>query len=154
MSFAGSAPPLVLERRPSRRLAVFLLALHGAGLLALGLPLTLPLGSRLMLAVLIAFSAYCALRREAWLSSRGAVVCLGWSEAEHWWLETRAGERLFGTLREDSLVLPVLTVLRFDVRRGRVRSVVLPEDGAEPETLRRLRVRLRHEPFLGGQGAP
>ena len=153
MSSVRYAPPLVLERRPSRRLAALLLAIHGAGLLALVLPMDVPVWGRLVLGGAILLSGREALRREAWLTSSGALVRLGWSQSEHWWLETRDGVRLPARLREDSLVLPSLLILRFDLGRHRVRSAVVPSDGAEADALRRLRVRLRHEPALRTQDA-
>lgn len=153
MSSARSAPPLVLERRPSRLLALFLLIVHAAALAALGTPLQLPVWVRLLLGAAVALSMVFTLRREALLLSGGSVTRFGWSEADGWWLQTRAGVRRRMRLRADSVVLPNVMVLRFG-SRWRRRTLVLPSDGADPQDLRRLRVRLRNEPGLRGDHRP
>lgn len=151
MSSAGSAPPLVLRRKPSRRLAALLFAIHVAALSGLGLPMLIPTWTKAVLAALVVFSGVLSLRRDAGLRTADAVLRLGWSEGEQWWLETRAGARVHGRLREDSLVLPGLVILRLDIEPRGTRSVILPADGTEFDDLRRLRVRLRHEPALRAQ---
>jgi hypothetical protein len=139
MSSARYAAPLRLEPRRSRRLAVYLAAAHG-GALAL-LPL-LPLGMPVVavLAGLIVLSWAWNQATHVWLRRDRSIVSLVWLADGTWRLTDRGGTTRVCRLRWDSYVHPWLTVLNFT---GASRcSVVLLPDSLDPETFRRLRVRL------------
>lgn len=139
MSSSAYAAPLRLELRRSRRLALYLLAVH-AGALALipALPLAAPAAWLLAGLVLL-----CLLRSYAGrVLMRGGhdVVALVWERDGAWRLLERGGREPVCRLRPDSYVHPLLTVLNFTgERRG---AVVLLPDSLDADTFRRLRVRL------------
>jgi len=152
-----SAPVLELRRRPSRRLAAWVLGGHGAALAALCLPWALPGGApvpwalKALLAAAVLASARRAWRREVALSHPQAVRALRWEPAAGRWLlllggsEGEGGEG--GWVEAEPLpgqrVSPAWVVLPFRVA-GRRRRVPLPADGlAGPDAHRRLRAALR-----------
>jgi hypothetical protein len=139
MSSARYAAPLRLEPRRSRRLAIGLAAAHGGALVLLPL---LPLGAFVAAALggLIILSwSWNHVLHVARRADR-SLVSLVWLADGEWRLTERGGATRTGRLRWDSYVHPWLTVLNFTGARRC--SVVLLPDSLDPETFRRLRVRL------------
>ena len=149
----GAAPSpggrLELRRRPSRRLAAWVLGSHGAALAALALPWALPGGVpvpwplKALVAAAVLASAWRAWRLEVSLSHPRAVRALRWEPAAGRWL-LQVGE---GWVEAEPLpgrrVSPAWVVLPFRVAGKRCR-VPLPADGVEgPDAHRRLRAALR-----------
>ncbi|MBK9131011.1 MAG: hypothetical protein IPM20_05140 [Gammaproteobacteria bacterium] len=147
MSSSGYAAPLRLDLRPSRRLACYLLAVHGGALACLP---ALPLGAMTggLLAVLILLCLARNYTSRVLMRGGHDVVALVWTREGDWRLIERGGRERVCHLRADSYVHPALTVLNFSGECRR--SIVLLADSLEGEVHRRLRVRLG----LRGQGAP
>lgn len=130
-----------VEILPSRFLALILFAAHGLALLAVftALPAwaaaacVLPLGASL---------AYYLLR-DAGL--RLGASCIGLaSEGEGMTIQLRNGVRLPCVVLKDSVVTPLLTVLRLRPEGLRMaRSVVILPDSMDTESFRALRVWLK-----------
>lgn len=132
---------LSLEPQTSRQLTCALIAVHVLGITVLLSPLSVSFGLRIGLLGLMLWSLSDGLRRVR-LRDPAAIVRLDWSNEGRWRLFTRAGGVLEGHLLADSLVLPVLIVLRFSCPRARDRAVVLAADSLPETLLRHLRVRL------------
>lgn len=143
MLSAKYAAPLCLKRCPSRTLAVFLTALHGGGLLLLPW-LAIPWELAGCLGIGISVSFYLSLRGQALLSSPRAIVQVSWDGQGVWRLRQRNGIEWIGKLLPGYFSGPHLVLLNFILRPWwRQANVVFLADNIEPETLRRLRVRLR-----------
>jgi len=138
MSSSEYAAPLVLAPEPSPLLWRTVLLAHLA-LLPLVWVLTLGVGYRLLLTVLLLLSLY-LLRQQL-----RRLPVLTWDREGSWWWEDAAGEREV-QLAGESVAIPGVVILNFrEVERRRRRAVVLLPDTLDRETLRRLRVRLRVE---------
>lgn len=140
MSSKGYAVPLRLEPRRSRRLLSAILTAHVVGLIVVffaGIPGLL----RLVLGLCVVASALIAVRGHL----GGLSVRLAVWEADGDWSLTRAdGLRAAAWLLPESYVSPWLVILRFRGRGVGWRPVlVLLSDSLDPDTFRRLRVRLR-----------
>lgn len=90
---------------------VSLLWLASLGILA---SVSLPLWIRLVLMLVVASYGGWILWRFALLRSRNAIVRIRCLDNGQWQLGTRAGDRI-GKLRGDSVVTPILCILRFSV---------------------------------------
>ena len=135
------------ECKPSRYLAVMLGAAHAACLAVLPL-LALPLWAGSLLAVLLSFSLFYHLWRDAWLRAPDSCSALVLKENDAV-LVLRDGRLQHGRVVH-GMVTPLLTVLSFLPRGSRVaRGLVVLPDGMSPEAYRQLRVWLR----WGVQGA-
>lgn len=150
MSSAGYVQPLTIEPRPSRWFAGAVLVLHGG---ALPMILALPVDGWLAGVLLIAlvFSLLRTLAGPVLMRRDSAIVAAAWLGDGRWRLRRRDGVEQEARLLPDSYVHPWLTVLNF--RAARRCSLVLPWDSLDPETFRRLRVRLQLEGTATGSGA-
>jgi toxin CptA len=135
MSHDAYANPLVLEPRRSRYLFIYLCVVHTMALLALAVPINLPLFPRFGIATLVIFSFIRQLRRLP-------PQCLVWEADGEWQLFYADGNKSTGQLRADSYVSTLLVVLCFRLQSGGTRSVVILPDMLDPQSMRRLRVRL------------
>jgi hypothetical protein len=144
----GSGTPLVLELRPSGRLAgACTLAWGGGAVAALLSGVPLPLATVLALGALAGLAR--CLRRTALNTARDAVTALAWGADGGWTLGLGDGSRVTATLLPAPYRQPWLTVLRFRVPGRRLPvSAVITRDRVDPEPFRRLRVRL----YLWSQG--
>lgn len=140
MSLSGYAPTLCLERRPSLTLACALLVLHGTAVGVVWV-LALPTWAQIALTLGLGSSLLYALNEQALLRGRRAVKRLVWEKTGDWILE-RGGAQLHARLLGSSFVHPRLVILNFNLGGRRTCSVVLPWDGVDTQTFRRLRVRL------------
>lgn len=130
------------ELRPSRYLAAILGAAHGAALAAL-IPLAFPAWAKAALGVVILFSLWYHLRRDAWLAAPSSGMALT-LESGHALLATRDGKPLAGPVLRDSVVTPRITVLNMAPEGARfARSVIILPDSLDAESFRQLRVWLK-----------
>ena len=144
MSYDQSEPPLRLEPRSSRRLALALLLIHGAAMVAV-VNLVLPPWGLAALAGSIVVSLYYTINTHVLGRSRNAVCSLLWDSGGDWSLMSCQGERWEARLLAGSYVHPQLLVLNFATATRGHRAVVLLPDSLDPRTYRRLLVRLRLE---------
>lgn len=142
MSSNKSEPPLRLEPRRSRQLALALLLVHGAAMGAV-MNLTLPAWAMVGLVGGVIVSLYHAFNTHVLGRSATAICSLYWAADGQWTLVTCAGESLEGRLLSGSYVHPRLVLLGFALARGGRRMVVLLPDSLDRQTFRRLLVRLR-----------
>ncbi|MFA7095047.1 MAG: protein YgfX [Gammaproteobacteria bacterium] len=157
MSLSGYAPTLRLERRPSPRLALVLTLFHCG---AWGILPTIPLALwiKFALAAVVGLSLARSLGEHALVLGSRAVTRMIWEPSGTWLLE-RNGRLEPARLLRGSFMHPRLAVLDFALETRRTCSVVLPQDGVDRESFRRLRVRLTldgaevEEPFGAAAGA-
>lgn len=134
---------LILDVKPSMRLAWTLTALHLLALWALWLPLQLPLWLdgfvvQLTGSILISLDYYHAMRYHVYFYHHPLQGCILYNDTV--WL---ADERV-ATIDSDSYQHPYLIVLRAKLTTGQVYSLVILPDALDEDRLRQLRVRLRH----------
>ncbi len=144
MSWQKYAAPLILEVEPSRKVRRLMLAALVATLLLI---LFLPVPWYLQVALLGAVAAYGAYewRRVARDARPDRVARIVWDAADIWRLHCADGHEADATLLPDTFIQTFVVILQ--LRRadtGRRFSHVLTDDNCDLETLRRLRVRLRH----------
>lgn len=149
MSSARFATPLSLELRRSPRLAAVLVFTHAVSLATLFASSVFAWWLVGALSVALLLSLWRSVSRYAWLSAANAVVGALWDETDHWVLELRSGTLLDAELAGDTYISPPVLVLRFVLDAGGRRHVVVLGDMADPDTLRRLRVRLRQHVLAG-----
>jgi toxin CptA len=137
----GFTDPIRLRPRASARLAIGLVVTH-AGAAAIAALLAWPIWARVLLVIFVSSSLLWSL---AWhVLHRGDAAMEAVLQADgSWILETGQVEARPATLAADSLVTPQLTVLVFRLADGRRRSLLLLPDNIDPDSFRRLRVRLR-----------
>lgn len=142
MSLPGFSAPIRIDSAVSPRLAGIVCALQlvaGAAVFALALPFALRL---LMLVVLAAF-AYDALRILLLRAGRRSIVRVELARDNTWRLTDGRGDDFVAHLLRDSRLSVPLLALRWRDGRGRRRRAFLVADAGDPQSLRRLRVRLR-----------
>lgn len=142
MSSSVYALPLRIERLYSRGLAVAVVVVHGLAITVL-LPLDMAWWWKCLIAVAVIVQGVFTWRRHVSLAAAGAVRTLVWKSEGEWELTRVDGATHSARLRRASYVQPALAVLRFKLEGGGLCAVLLPSDGVEPETHRRLRVGLR-----------
>lgn len=135
MSHVAYASPLVLEPRRSRYLLIYLVLIHALALAVLAAPLNLSLTLRLAVAAAVVLSF---IRQIIRVPPRHLV----WESDGDWQLLFQDGSEYTGQLRPDSYVSPLLVILRFQLEQGGYCSVVMLPDILDPQSFRRLRVRL------------
>ncbi len=143
-------PPLRLVPRPSRRLLVLVLVTHGAALAAAlslsgpwrltALPVILSAGYQLWVHVL---------RLAPW-----SIVSATWAPDGAWSLQLRSGVQIDARLSPATFVSLPLVVLNLRVGAWRRCALPLFGDAIDPDTLRRLRARLRLEGASGRDDPP
>ena len=144
-------PRLLIELRPSLRIAVTLgtvhvLALAAARLSLEGIPLYVVLCG-------VAFSAVGCFSEIFHRTSRSAVALELLDDGRASWKDRHA-QWHDGRLSGDHLVSEALVVMRLDQAQGGRKWLLLSADSGAPEDMRRLRARLRwhREAALGGRG--
>lgn len=136
-------PSLVLQRRPSRQLAILLFVVH-LGSFGLLWPLTVPFWIKAMIAGLLAASLIYYLRQDALLTSGTAVTAFTLTDAQKCIMTTRSGAIIKGNLLANTFVSPYLTVILIQPQEKWLsRSIVILPDSLDTDTFRRLRVWLR-----------
>ncbi|MET0106298.1 MAG: protein YgfX [Sedimenticola sp.] len=137
-----------LELKPSRAAIMAVGFLH---LLTLGLVLLLPLSIQfnvLAVAILMA-SGYLSWRRHLSASDSRAIAAVEWGSDNRWILYDRCGEGQEMQLMDSTVVLPRLIVFQFASSQHPRRSLLVHEDSADPEMLRKFRARLLENSQLG-----
>ncbi|NIR62138.1 MAG: hypothetical protein GWO02_22985 [Gammaproteobacteria bacterium] len=142
MSSTRYATPLVIEPRRSTRLAVYVIGAHTAAAAAVWWTAFWPLA--LGLDALIVTAGYGAWRRHVARTAGGAVRRLVWRD-DHWVVDTVDGRARTAQLCPETYVSRALVVLNLRTGDRQRVSLVLPADGLDPTTFRRLRARLRIE---------
>ena len=142
MSSPGSAPPIDLAIRPSRRLAGALFLGHALALGALAYAQLPPIAAAALAATVLT-SFILNFRRHTQLLGRRAVRRIMWSADGAWRITDGRGGVHEATLEPEPTVTPELMILRFRGADGLRRSAVLLGDSGDHDQLRRLRARLR-----------
>lgn len=136
-------PSLVLQRRPSRQLAILLFIAH---LASFGLlwTLTAPLWFKVIITGLLVASLIYYLRQDAFLTSSAAITAFKLTNAQKCITTTRSGAITKGSLLANTFVSPYLTVILIQSQgKWLSRSIVILPDSLDADTFRRLRVWLR-----------
>ena len=137
---SGKSAPLSLRLSPSRLLVWGSGGCHllAAGSLAF---VAIPIAIKMMLMVLLGLSFIATHLCHGSFGSRWFIREVEWSGDGHWVLYNAQGLSRKARLLE-SYVHPRLVILNFALGRIRRRSVVILQDSADSEDIRRLRVRL------------
>ena len=142
MSAVSSTPfgePLDLSIRPSRLIATLLVGMHLTAIVVCA-PLPLPVVYRaaLLLAILSAFfwNVFVYVQRTP--------RRLHWSPELGWTVVDRKGVSHEVKLLPEAYLSSWLVIAHFKDEKGKRRSVMLANDSARPDGLRRLRVLLRY----------
>jgi hypothetical protein len=142
MSAVSSTPfgePLDLSIRPSRLIATLLVGMHlTAIVLCAGLPVPTEYRAALLLAILSAFFW------NASLYTQRTPRRLHWSPDEGWTLVDRRNVSHEVKLLPEAYLSSWLVIAHFKDDKGKRRTVMLANDSARPDGLRRLRVLLRY----------
>ncbi len=144
MSSTRSEPPLHIEPRSSRQLAVALLLLHGAAMVAV-VNLVMPIWGLAALAGSVIVSLYYTINTHVLGRGQSSVCALLWDAEGDWTVTSCRGQQWAARLMPGSYVHPRLMVLNFALEGSGHRSVVLLSDSLDRNTFRRLLVRLRLE---------
>lgn len=144
MSSTRSEPPLHIEPRGSRQLALALLLLHGAAMVAV-INLVIPAWGLAALAGSVIVSLYYTINTHVLGRGQGSVCALVWDTDGEWTVTSCAGQQWAARLLPGSYIHPRLMVLNFALESRGHRSVVLLSDSLDRNTFRRLLVRLRLE---------
>jgi hypothetical protein len=141
MSSPSYALPLRLERRSSRYLLTALVGVHGLALLVIP-PLPVAWWIKVPVALAIAAQWFVTWRRQLALTSPLAVKGLVWTGENTWELFGADGASRKAKLLPGAYIHPLLVILRFLTEDKHKCAVVLPRDSLDPDSHRRLRVRL------------
>lgn len=138
MSSKYYVEPLILEIRPSRLIAILVLTMHViTALVCAQLPVSL--FSRLVLLLAVIGSLMC----NGVLYRKRTPRRLFWSQEQGWRITTRDGRELEVELLPDHYLGAWLVIVRFRDQDRKTQTVMLAQDSARPDGLRRLRVMLR-----------
>ena len=135
MSQVAYTSPLVLEPRRSRYQFIYLFLVHALALTVLVMPINLSWILRAAIAVLVTISL-------VWYLRRGLPRRLVWESDGDWQLLMANDNEVTGQLRPDSYVFRLLVILRIQLESGGCATVVILPDMLDPQSFRRLRVRL------------
>ncbi len=133
---------LIVDIRPSRRLALFISLTHFAALLVIArLGIQYPVLLLLLVPVLV--SGIRSWRVHGLLRGDRAVRRVEWGPDGEWTLFGPDGDRRSALLQSNGIVLPWITLLNFSLGGLRRRHLILLKDNCDPNQVRRLRVRLK-----------
>ena len=118
------ATPLLLEPGPSRIQRAWLLVVHAAALAILPF-LPLPLWAGLLMALLVLFSLWRAMRVHITLGHPDSVSAVKWCEARSCRLHLSSGQNIEARLLPRVFMLPWLVIMHFRSDRGRLHHLVL-----------------------------
>ena len=126
----------------SSYLALALIAMHSAAIVSLW-ALALPFWTHVTLVLLLLASLLHHLQRNAWLSAPSSNVSL-LLDGDRIVLTARSGEKIAGKVMPDSLISPLLTVLKILPQDAHwARCVIIFPGCMENESFRQLRVCLK-----------
>lgn len=134
---------LILEIKPSPRLALILTASHLLTLWTLWLPLQLPQWLEWSVmqfsgTLLIFMSYYHSMRYHVYLHHHPLQGCVLYGDAV-WFADERVA-----TIDSESYQHPLLAVLLARLPSGQIHALVIMSDALDENCFRQLRVRLRH----------
>lgn len=141
MSF--SEPPLHLQPEVSRYLSAFILTSHAlASLLVLVAP-HIPMWLRVMLLAAISGSLYYYWCLHISRTHALAVLEATFYSVDNWRIQTPKGGK-FANLCDSSFIHPWVCILNLRAEQTKqIYTLIVLNDNVPPETLRRLRVRLK-----------
>ncbi|MCI0508363.1 MAG: hypothetical protein L0Z73_20005 [Gammaproteobacteria bacterium] len=153
MSSPKYASPLRFNIVPSRIMLFAISALH-LGAAALLVLLALPVAAKLFSAVTVLLSLAMSLFRLGWLTGRSLIgkvwpglVEAIWDEHDQWQLTDSDQQTHYAELLPATYVHPHLSIINLRLHDrawyNRHRAIVLLRDNIDPDTFRRLRIRLR-----------
>lgn len=142
MSSHGSAPPIEIELRRSRRVAGFLFVSHALALGAAAYAHLPPVAAAAIAATVLT-SFILNFRRHCALEGRRAVRRVVWNAEGRWTVTDGEGRVHESTLEPNPTVTPELVILRLRGADGVTRTALLLSDSADQDQVRRLRARLR-----------
>ena len=139
MSSTPFGEPLDLSIRPSRLIATLLIGMHLVALVvSAGLPLPVDYRAALLLAILSAFFWNVAVYVQR--SPRR----LHWSPELGWTIVDRKGVSHAVRLLPEAYLGSWFVIAHFKDEKGKRRTVMLANDSARSDSLRRLRIMLRY----------
>ncbi len=138
--------PLIIHLKPQFLLVSFIWLSHCLAVAILFLPLTIPLGFRWLIGLLVLASLAFNLCRHR-QSGKRTVKAIGWERKDGWFIQFTDGSRGNAELMADSYVSVPVIIVRLKCDAGRVHEFVLLDFVKRRENLRRLRVRMRQEPL-------
>jgi hypothetical protein len=138
------ATPLRLEIRPSRTLGYWVSMAYSLPLLLLPF-LQLPGWLNLVLLMLLTGGFIRTWRSQVLLLHQDAVQSLHWGEEKHCLLGLRSGSQQQKVLCNQVFLMPWLVILYFNKTGFGKDSLLLLPDMVDPETFRKLRIRLQLE---------
>lgn len=144
MSSKKSVPPLHIEPRSSRHLAMALFFLHGMALVVAA-NLTVPGWASIVLAVAVLANFYTTFTVHILGRGKNGILSLVWDDKGDWLLINGAQEELQASLLPSSYVHAQLIVLNFLLNGGGRRTAILLRDSLDHKTYRDLLVRMRLE---------
>ena len=141
--FGKFEQPIQINLRISYRLSLLVHIAHAGALVCLFL-LDIPAFVKVLIALLILIS-FAHIRKQHLLKEMiHAPVWLLLTGTDEWWLKFADGRIEITSLMPGSYVHPWLIIIPLRVR-GKVHRILITSDGVDdPESLRRLRVRLIH----------
>jgi hypothetical protein len=147
MSSGKYATPLSLTLKPSRIATIFY-SLSALATLALIVFISVSVEFKLLLiSAVLALWIYSLLKERQMLPTL-SVSSLSWDDGNRWRLTTPSQIAREASLLSDSVCFPSIVILNFKVNgQYGVTSVVLFNDSTNPESLRKLRVRLQVQAF-------
>lgn len=151
MSSKQSEPPLHLQLRSSRQLAMALLLIHGALMVAV-LNLSLPPWGLIGLASAVIVSLLHTFNHHVMGRGARSVCSMLWDSDGEWSLMTCRGHKAAVSLAPSSYVHPRFMLLNFASREGEHYNVPLLTDSLDDRTFRKLVIRLRFETSRGDEG--
>lgn len=136
--------PLTVSLKAQTYVIGFVWLSHLAALAVLLLPLTLPVVLRWSIALLVLASLAFNLCRYR---NRGNPISqIHWDRARGWRVSFKNGTEYKAELLPDSYVSPLLVIVRLQCEDKKTREIVMTCFGQVPDTMRRLRVRMRYDP--------
>lgn len=135
---------LTIQLRPSKQLAIILIAAHSCAAVLLFWTLSVSFSIQLIGLLFLIVSLYFYLKHDALLSFAHSAVSLSFSDKVDCTLETVSGQTVECSVLGSTFVSPYLTVLILQSKQWwSMRSVVILPDVIDNEEFRRLRVILR-----------
>ena len=144
MSPSRFETPLVLEPRPSKYLAIYLITAHLLALSALLLPMTISVYIKLVLAAGLISSLVYAFHFYVLGDDTVSPLKLTLHSDGEWLINYRNGDMHYAQLLPSSYVSRWLTVLRFKTHQGKLLRFVFLPDSFDADSWRFLRVRLTY----------
>ena len=142
-----SARPLKIRTEPCRALSYLVTAVHGLALLALFLPMHLPLAVRAVIGTGVVLSLVRYAR-----ACRAPTATILWRGPGQWFVIGKGEEPRVAMLSPHSVVTPWLVILGLRVDRERWRYFILCRTACDDDAFRRLRVALRYGAFTADRG--